>query len=148
MRKVKARVPLQPSPYGSNISLAAARKVAAAAARAATRMHIQVVIAVVDTGGHLLYLERFDMAQFGSVDVAIHKARCSVAFKRPTQVFEDGIANGRTVLLTLDGVIALEGGVPIMKDGRIIGGIGVSGATSQQDGQAAMAGAGVMGRLG
>jgi uncharacterized protein GlcG (DUF336 family) len=148
MRKGKARIPLQPSAYGSNISLAAARKVAAAAARAATRMQIDVVIAVVDTGGHLLYLERFDMAQFGSVDVAIHKARCSVAFKRPTKVFEDVITNGRTVLLTLDGVIALEGGVPIMKDGRIIGGIGVSGATSQQDGQAAMAGAGVMGRPG
>jgi glc operon protein GlcG len=133
-----------PNPYGPNISLAAAKKVAAAAAAEAVNLKINVVITVVDTGGNLLYLERFDVVQYGSVDVALHKAKCSVAYKRPTKAFEDLIGGGKTAYLTLDGIIAIEGGVPIIQDGKIIGAIGVSGGSAVQDGQVATAGAKVI----
>ena len=131
-----------PNPYGPNISLATAKKVAAAAA--AEAMKINVVITIVDTGGNLLYLERFDVVQYGSVDVALHKAKCSVAYKRPTKAFEDLIGGGKTAYLTLDGISAIEGGVPIIQDGKIIGAIGVSGGSAAQDGQVATAGAKVI----
>ncbi len=130
-----------PNLYGPNINLAAAKKVAAAAAQEAIKVKINVVIVIVDTGGNLLYLERFDVVQYGSVDVALHKAKCSVAFKRPTKAFEDVIGGGKTAYLTLDGISAIEGGVPIIQDGKIIGAIGVSGGSAQQDGQVATAGA-------
>ncbi|MBM4272413.1 MAG: heme-binding protein [Deltaproteobacteria bacterium] len=133
-----------PNPYGPNINLATAKKVAAAAAAEAVNMKIRVVIAIVDTGGNLLYLERFDVVQYGSIDVAIHKAKCSVAYKRPTKAFEDLIGGGKTAYLTLDGISAIEGGVPIIDDGKIIGAIGVSGGTAAQDGQVAKAGAQVV----
>ncbi len=133
-----------PIPYGPNINLATAKKVAAAAAQEAIKMKINVVIAIVDTGGHLLYLERFDVVQYGSVDAAVHKAKFSVAFKRPTKAFETLIGSGKTAYLTLDGIIAIEGGVPIMQNGKIIGAIGVSGGAAQQDGMVATAGADVM----
>jgi glc operon protein GlcG len=133
-----------PNPYGPNISLATAKKVAAAAAAQAMDMKINVVIAIVDTGGNLLYLERFDVVQYGSVDVAVHKAKCSVAWKRPTKALEDTIGSGKTNYLTLDGIIAIEGGVPIIQGGKIIGAIGVSGGSAAQDGQIAMAGAKVI----
>lgn len=133
-----------PNPYGPNINLATAKKVAAAAAAEAVNMKIRVVIAIVDTGGNLLYLERFDVVQYGSIDVAIHKAKCSVAYKRPTKAFEDLIGGGKTAYLTLDGISAIEGGVPIIEDGKIIGAIGVSGGTAAQDGQVAKAGANVV----
>ncbi len=130
-----------PNPYGPNINLAAAKKVAAAAAAQAKDMKINVVIAIVDTGGNLLYLERFDVVQYGSVDAALHKAKCSVMWKRPTKALEDTIGSGKTNYLTLDGIIAIEGGVPIIQDGKIIGAIGVSGGSAVQDGQVATAGA-------
>jgi len=130
-----------PNPYGPNINLATAKKVAAAAAEEATKMKVNVVIVIVDTGGNLLYLERFDVVQYGSVDVALHKAKCSVAFKRATKAFEDLIGGGKTAYLTLDGISAIEGGVPIIQDGKIIGAIGVSGGSAAQDGQVATAGA-------
>ncbi len=130
-----------PNPYGPNINLATAKRVAAAAAEEATKLKINVVIAVVDTGGHLVYLERFDVVQWGSLDVALHKARCSVQYKRPTKALEDLIAKGTLTYLTLDGISAIEGGVPIIQDGKIIGAIGVSGGSSAQDAQAANAGA-------
>jgi uncharacterized protein GlcG (DUF336 family) len=133
-----------PNPYGPNISLATAKKVAAAAASEAMKIKINVVITVVDTGGNLLYLERFDVVQYGSVDAALHKAKCSVAYKRPTKAFEDTIGSGKTAYLTLDGIIAIEGGVPIIQDGKIIGAIGVSGGAAAQDGQVATAGAKVI----
>lgn len=129
-----------PNPYGPNINLATAKKVAAAAAEEAGKIKMNAVIVIVDTGGNLVYLERFDVVQFGSVDVAIHKAKCSIAYKRPTKAFEDTIGNGKTAYLTLDGISAIEGGVPILADGKIIGAIGVSGGSAAQDGQAAMAG--------
>ena len=133
-----------PNPYGPNINLAAAKKVAAAAAQEAIKIKINVVIVIVDTGGNLLYLERFDVVQYGSIDAAVHKAKCSVAYKRPTKAFEDTIGSGKTAYLTLDGIIAIEGGVPIIQDGKIIGAIGVSGGAAVQDGQVATAGAKMM----
>ncbi len=130
-----------PNPYGPNINLATAKKVAAAAAEEAAKLKINVVIAIVDTGGQIVYLERFDVVQWGSVKVALHKAKCSVGYKRPTKAFEDFIAKGNTAYLTLDGISAIEGGVPIMHDGKIIGAIGVSGGSAAQDGEVARAGA-------
>jgi uncharacterized protein GlcG (DUF336 family) len=133
-----------PNPYGPNINLETAKKVAAAAAAEAMNIKINAVIAIVDTGGNLVYLERFDVVQYGSNDAALHKAKCSVMWKRPTKAFEDFIGGGRTNYLTLDGVIAIEGGVPIIQDGKIIGAIGVSGGAAAQDGLVAVAGAKVI----
>jgi uncharacterized protein GlcG (DUF336 family) len=133
-----------PNPYGLNINLATAKKVAAAAAEEAIKIKINVVIAIVDTGGHLVYLERFDVIQWGSLDVALHKAKCSVMYKRPTKALEDPMTKGNMNLLTLDGIIAIEGGVPIIQDGKIIGAIGVSGGSWAQDGEIAKAGAAVV----
>jgi len=133
-------------PYGLNIDLARSKKIAAAAAKEADRMKVHVVIAIVDAGGHLVYLERSDMAQHASVEIAIHKAKCSTAYKRPTKFFEDALIDGRMTLLTLDGVITVEGGIPLVEDGKIIGAIGVSGAKSQEDGQVAAAGAKILSR--
>jgi uncharacterized protein GlcG (DUF336 family) len=130
-----------PNPYGPNINLATAKKVAAAAAEEAIKMKINVVIAIVDTGGNIVYLERFDVIQWGSLDVALHKAKCSIMYKRPTKALEDLILKGNTAALTLDGIIAIEGGVPILQDGKIIGAIGVSGGSWAQDGEVARAGA-------
>jgi glc operon protein GlcG len=130
-----------PNPYGLNINLATAKKVAAAAAEEAAKLKINVVIAIVDTGAHLVYLERFDVIQWGSLNVALHKAKCSIMYKRPTKALEDTILKGNTAYLTLDGIIAIEGGVPILQDGKIIGAIGVSGGTPAQDGEVAKAGA-------
>jgi uncharacterized protein GlcG (DUF336 family) len=122
------------------MSLEAARRIAASAEAEAVRNKWNVVIAIVDDGGQLLYLQRMDGAQYGSIDVAIQKARTSAAFRRPTKVFEDAIAGGRTAILSLDQALALEGGLPIVHDGQVVGAIGVSGVTSQQDGQIAKAG--------
>jgi uncharacterized protein GlcG (DUF336 family) len=130
-----------PNPYGPNVNLATAKKVAAAAAGEAAKLKINVVIAVVDTGGQIVYLERFDVVQWGSLDVALHKAKCSVQYKRPTKALEDVILKGNMAYLTLDGITAIEGGVPIIQDGKIIGAIGVSGGSSAQDGEVARAGA-------
>jgi glc operon protein GlcG len=99
------------------------------------------VIAVVDTGGHLVYLERMDNAQIASVRIAIDKARAAVLFRRPTKAFEDAVASGRIGVITLHGAIASEGGLPLIADGKIVGGIGASGGTGQQDGLVAKAGA-------
>jgi glc operon protein GlcG len=130
-----------PNPYGLNINLATAKKVAVAAAEEAAKLKINVVIAIVDTGAHLVYLERFDVIQWGSLNVALHKAKCSIMYKRPTKALEDLILKGNTAYLTLDGIIAIEGGVPILQDGKIIGAIGVSGGSPAQDGEVARAGA-------
>ena len=101
-----------------------------------------MAVAVVDTGGHLVYFERMDGTQTGSAGVALDKAKSAVAFRRPTKVFEDVLAAGGAGLriLTLSGVVAVEGGVPIVIGGKIVGAIGLSGGTAQQDGVAAKAG--------
>ena len=96
---------------------------------------------MVDDGGHLLYLQRIDGTQTGSIDVAIQKARTAQAFKRPTKVFEDAIAGGRNALIALHGALPLEGGLPIVVGGQLVGAIGVSGVKSTEDGQIAKAGA-------
>ena len=123
------------------LTLEGAKKIAAAAEAEARKNNWNVVIAVVDDGGHLLYLQRIDGTQTGSIEVAIQKARTAQAFKRPTKVFEDAIAGGRNALIALHGALPLEGGLPIMVGGQLVGAIGVSGVKSTEDGQIAKAGA-------
>jgi uncharacterized protein GlcG (DUF336 family) len=123
--------PDAPQLYGSPIALEAAKKVAAPA------------VAVVDTAGDLVYFEKMDATQAGSVTVAVDKACSAVRFKRPTKAFQDTLASGGDGLrvLGIKGAVPVEGGVPIVRDGKIVGAIGVSGGTSSQDGQCARAGA-------
>ena len=99
-----------------------------------------MVIAIVDDGANLIYLERADGTQIGSIEVAQEKAKTAVKFKRASKVFEDAVAGGRNAILKLPGALPVEGGVPLMIDGVVLGAIGVSGATSAQDGQVAAAG--------
>jgi uncharacterized protein GlcG (DUF336 family) len=127
------------------LTLDGAKKVATAAEAEAKKNNWNVVIAIVDDGGHLVYLQRIDGTQTGSIDVAIQKARTAQAFKRPTKVFEDAIAGGRTALIGLHGALPLEGGLPIMVGGQLVGAIGVSGVKSTEDGQIAKAGADALG---
>ena len=117
-----------------------AKRVAAAAEAEAQRNGWRVAIAVVDDGGHLLYLERSHDTQFGSVETAIQKAHAAVAFQRPTKASEDAVLSGRLIHLALPGVIPAEGGVPLEISGFIVGGLGISGVRSFQDGQIAAAG--------
>ena len=111
----------------------------AAAVADAARQNLPMAIAIVDSGGHLVAFERMDSTQTGSIAVAIEKARTAVAFRRPTKVFEDAVSGGRNVILNL-GVMPIEGGLLLLRDGRIVGGIGVSGGTAPQDGVIAAAG--------
>lgn len=131
------------SPYGMPISLDQAKKAMAAAEAEAKKNNWNMVIAIVDSGGHLVMLERMDNTQFGSVDVAREKAHAAAAFRRPTKAFQDLIAQGgahlRLLNITGDAGV-LEGGVPVVIDGKVIGAIGVSGAASDQDAQVATAG--------
>jgi len=122
------------------IDLETARKLAAAAEYEALQHGLQVVIAIVDDGGHLLYLQR-DAAQAGSVEVAIAKARSAVLFRRPTRAFEEMVEGGRQGYLAMPDVMPLEGGVPLVYQDDIVGAIGISGASSRQDGVVAQAGA-------
>lgn len=121
------------------LSLQAARTMAAAAEAEARENDWNVAIAIVDAAGELILFNRLDQTQPASLDIAIGKARTAARFRRPTKVLEDAVAGGRTVLLALDGVLPLEGGLPIVVDGRVIGAVGVSGVTSQQDAQVAQA---------
>jgi glc operon protein GlcG len=130
--------------YGLPITIERAKKVAMPALAEARRNQWTMAVAIVDTAGDLVYFEKMDSTQVGSVDVAIDKARSAARFKRPTRAFQDTLAGGGEGLrvLALKGAVAVEGGVPIVIDGKIVGAIGVSGGTSQQDGQCARAGAG------
>ncbi len=123
------------------LTLEDAKRVAVAAEAEALSNGWKVVIAVVDDGGHLLYLQRSHDTQFGSVETAMAKAHATVAFQRPTKASEDAVLSGRLIHLALPGVIPAEGGVPLLREGAIIGGIGISGVRSFQDGQIAAAGA-------
>jgi len=123
------------------LTLEDAKRIAAAAETEALKNDWHVVIAVVDDGGHLLYLQRNHETQFGSVETAIMKAHAAVAFQRPTKSSEDAVLSGRLIHLALPGVIPAEGGVPLIRDDTVIGGIGISGVRSVQDGQIANAGA-------
>jgi glc operon protein GlcG len=123
------------------LTLEAAKKVAAAAEEEAVKNKWTVVIAIVDEGGNLVYLQRLDETQIGSIEVAIQKAKTAVSFKRPTKALEDAvITGGRTVVLSLPGAVPIEGGLPLVVDGKVLGAVGVSGVTAQQDGQIAKAG--------
>ena len=128
----------------AGLTLAAARKIVAAAEAEALKHAWPVVIAVVDDGGNLICLQRLDNAQFGSVEIAIQKAKSVVAFKRPTKAWEELLASGQQRVLGLPGVMSSEGGVPLTWKGQIVGAIGVSGVKPSEDGQIARAGAALL----
>ena len=139
----------QTSPsYGPAITLEQAKKVAAAAEAEARKNRWNVVIAIVDTGGNLVLLHRLDDTQIASVQIAQKKAWTAAAFRRPTKTFEDGVASGGAGLrvLGIEQIIPAEGGLPLIADRKVIGAIGISGVTSQQDGQIAKAGADALSR--
>jgi len=127
-------------PYGQEIGLEQAKKIAAGAAAESKKNGWRMAIAIVDNHGFLVYYERMDDTQTGSVQVALDKAKAAALYRRPTKAFEDGIAKGRVALLGLTGATPIEGGIPIMAGGKVIGAIGVSGANSDQDAAAAAAG--------
>ena len=129
------------------LTLDAAKKIAAAAEADAKAKGARVVIAVVDDGGALLLLERLDDTQVASVDVGIGKARTAAIFRRPSKVFEDQIKDGRVAALALTGATPLQGGIPIIFEGKVIGAIGVSGETPLEDEEIAKAGAEAAKRL-
>ena len=126
------------------LTLEAAKQIVAAAQEEARRNGWTMVICVVDDGAHLICLERMDGTQIASVTVAQDKAATAVRFKRSTKVLEDAVLGGRVVILKLGDATPIEGGLPIMVGGQVIGGIGVSGGTSPQDGQVASAGLAVL----
>jgi len=123
------------------ITLDGAKAILAAAEAEAMKNKWTVAIAVVDESGNLIAFHKLDDTQMGSIDIAIGKARTAARMKRPTKALEDAVAGGRTVMLAVEGITPLEGGVPVLLDGRVIGAVGVSGVTSQQDAQVAQAGA-------
>ena len=123
------------------LTLDVAKKIAAASEAEAKKRGSTVVIVVVDDGGHLLLLERLDDTQVASVDVGIGKARTAAIFRRPSKVFEDQVRDGRVAALALPGATPLQGGVPIEFEGKVIGAIGVSGNTPQEDEDIAKVGA-------
>ena len=135
-----------PNPYGPVISLEEEKKAAAPALAEAAKNKWTVAVAIVGPAGALVYYEKMDNTQLGSAEVAIDKARTAALFKRPTKAFQDVVAGGGDGLriLTLKGVVAVEGGIPLVLDGKIVGAIGVSGATSSQDAQCAKAGADIV----
>ena len=130
-------------PIGPSIGLDAAKKVAAAAAAEARKNGWLMAIAVVDPAGTLVYYEKADNTQLGSARVAVDKARSAALYKRPTKAFQDGLAKGAENLrvLRLEGAVPVEGGVPLLVEGRLVGALGVSGDLSEHDGQCAAAGA-------
>jgi len=133
----------QPTMYGPSIVAEQAKTIAAAAIAEARKNQWTMAIAIVDTAGDLVYFERMDHTQVGSVDIAQSKARSAARFKRPTKAFQDALAAGGEGwrILSLEGAVAVEGGIPLMSGGKIVGAIGASGGTSQQDGMTAAAGA-------
>jgi glc operon protein GlcG len=140
---VSARAQQMPNPYGAPISLENAKKSAAAALAEARKNNWTMALAIVDPDGTLVYYEKLDNTQIGSAQVAISKARSSALFKRPTKSFQDLVSKGGDGMryLGLEGAVPLEGGIPIVMDGKIVGAIGMSGGTSAQDAQCAQIGA-------
>lgn len=134
--------PPPPPAYGAPISLDNAMKVVAAAQAEAQKNNWGMCIAVVGPSGDLIYFRKLDNCQYASIAIAQHKAKAAATFKRPTKVFQDGLAANpaNVYLLTLDGIIASEGGVPLIVDGKLVGAVGSSGGTGQQDGVTSMAG--------
>jgi glc operon protein GlcG len=130
----------QRPPYGTAINLETAKKIAAGAVAEAKKNSWNVAIAVVDNHGMLVYYEMLDDTQTASANIALEKARTSATYRRTTKELEDGIAGGRVAILGLPGATPIEGGLPIVVGGKMIGAVGVSGVTSAQDGQIAKAG--------
>jgi glc operon protein GlcG len=132
-----------PLPYGPTVSLENARKAATTALAEARKNNWTMAVAVVDPDGTLIYYEKMDNTQNGSAKVAVNKARSAALFKRPTKAFQDRVAAGGGGLgvLSLENAVAIEGGVPLVIDGHIVGAIGLSGDSSDHDGQCAQAGA-------
>jgi glc operon protein GlcG len=132
-----------PNPYGTAIGLENAKKVAAPALAEAAKNNWSMAVAIVDPSGNLVYYEKMDNTQLGSANVAIDKARSAALFKRPTKTYQDALAAGGDGLriLRVQGAVPIEGGIPILVNGKIAGAIGVSGGTATQDGQCAKAGA-------
>ena len=122
------------------LTLDDAKKIAVGAEAEAKRNEWPVVIVIMDDGGHLLYLQRLDNTQFGSINVAIEKAHAAIAFRRPTKIWEENIAQGQLRYLNLPGTLPIEGGLPIAINGQFVGAVGVSGVRSFQDAQIAQAG--------
>lgn len=144
---IAAIAPAAELPTKKVLSLEITKQIAAAAEKFAKEHDWNVVICIVDEGGHLIYLQRMDGVQTGSVEVAIRKATAAAAFKRPTKLFEEAVAGGRTALVALPGGMPFEGGVPLMAGEQIVGAIGVSGVTAQQDGMIAQSGAEALSKI-
>ncbi len=138
---VAAMMAMAELPTKQVLTLDAAKKIVAAAEAEAKKRGSTVVIVVVDDGGHVLLLERLDDTQVASVEVGIGKARTAAIFRRPSKVFEDQVREGRVAALALPGATPLQGGVPLLLNGKVIGAIGVSGNTPQEDEDIAKAGA-------
>ena len=130
----------QAQSYGTDITVEVAKKVAAGTVAECAKNNWRVAVAVVDTHGTLVYFERIDDTQHGSMDIAIKKANAAARFRRSTRAFVDAIAKGGPSVMTLPGMIASPGGLPIVSGGKIIGAVGVSGVTGDQDEQCAKAG--------
>ena len=129
-------------PYGPAIGMELAAKIAAGATAESKKNGWRMATAIVDNHGLLVYFERMDDTQTASVQVAIDKAQAAAMYRRPTKAFQDGVAGGGVGLrlLTLRGATAVEGGIPIMMGGKVIGAVGVSGANADEDAKAAVAG--------
>ncbi len=128
--------------YGTAVNVVAAKKIAAGVIAECAKNSWNVAVAVVDTHGFLVYFERMDNTQTASMDIAVGKARAAATYRRPTRVFMEVINKGGPATATLPGVFASPGGVPITVDGKVTGGVGVSGVTGDQDEQCAKAGLG------
>jgi len=129
--------------YGTDVNTATAKKIAAAVIAECQKNSWNVAVAIVDNHGYLVYYERMENTQYASNDIAIGKARAAATYRRPTRAFADVINKGGPATATLPGVFASPGGVPLMVDGKVVGAVGVSGVTGDQDEQCAKAGAGV-----
>jgi glc operon protein GlcG len=126
------------------ITLDDAKKGVAAAEAEARKNNWNVAIAILDAGGHLILFQRMDDTQIGSVNIAMGKAKTAVSFKRPTKAMEDIVAGGRLAFLAVDGITPVQGGLPVVVDGKVIGSVGVSGVQSSQDEQVAQAAVNVL----
>ena len=132
-------------PYGAPISLERAQAVVGATVAEAKKRNWKMIVAVVDPGGNLVAFERMDGAQLASIPIAEHKARAAATFRRETKVWENAVQlNNFNYQMTLDGIIAVRGGIPLIERGTIIGAIGCSGGASSQDELVCKAGAAVI----
>ena len=140
----QAQTAPKPPSYGTPITLDAARKVSAAAVAEAQTNGWTMTIAITDPSGELVYLERMDDCQTGSIQTSIAKSRSASMYKRPTKAFNEGLAKGNTYILALPNASPIEGGFPLMVDGKVVGAIGASGGNATQDSATANAGVAVM----